>query len=96
MLFQNLTDGLSNTQVNFLKALINDVEKFSSQAVILEYGLGTSANITKIKKMLISKEIIDAEGGRITFLDPLYKAWLKEYYFNKKIEFNTRNLKNLI
>jgi uncharacterized protein len=81
MLFQNLTDGLSNTQVNFLKAVGNDVEKLSSQAIILEYGLGTSANIIKIKKMLISKEIIDTEGGRITFLDPLYKAWLKEYYF---------------
>jgi uncharacterized protein len=80
MLFQNLTDGLSNTQVNFLKALVNNVEKLSSQAIILEYGLGTSANIIKIKKMLISKEIIDTEGGRITFLDPLYKSWLKEYY----------------
>ena len=84
MLFQNLTDGLSNTQVNFLKALVNDVEKFSSQPIILEYGLGTSANIIKIKKMLISKEIIDTEGGIITFLDPLYKAWLKEYYFKRQ------------
>jgi len=85
MLFQNLTDGLSNTQVNFLKALINDVEKLSSQAIILEYGLGTSANITKIKTMLISKEIIDTEGSMITFLDPLYKAWLKEYYFKRQL-----------
>jgi uncharacterized protein len=84
MLFQNLTDGLSNTQVNFLKAVVNDVEKLSSQAIILEYGLGTSANIIKIKKMLISKEIIDTEGSRITFLDPLFKAWLKEYYFNRE------------
>jgi uncharacterized protein len=82
MLFQNLTDGLSNTQVNFLKALINDVEKLSSQSVILEYGLGTSGNIIKIKKMLISKEIIDIKGGKITFLDPLYKAWLKGHYYN--------------
>jgi uncharacterized protein len=84
MLFQNLTDGLSNTQVNFLKALINEVEKFSSQAVVLDYGLGTSGNINKIKKMLISREIIDIEGGRITFLDPLYKSWLKEYYFKRQ------------
>lgn len=84
MLFQNLTDGLSNTQVNFLKALINDVEQLSSQSTVLEYGLGTSGNIMKIKKMLISKEIIDIEGGRITFLDPLYKAWLKEYYYKKQ------------
>jgi hypothetical protein len=78
MLFQNLTDGLSNTQVNFLKALINDVAQLSSQKTILEYGLGTSGNIMKIKKTLISKEIIDIDGGKINFLDPLYKAWLKD------------------
>jgi hypothetical protein len=84
MLFQNLTDGLSNTQVNFLRALINDVRQLSSQNTLLEYGLGTSGNIMKIKKMLISKEIIDIENGRITFLDPLYKAWLKEYYYKKQ------------
>lgn len=42
MLFQNLTNGLSNTKVNFLKALINDVEQLSAKEVIAEYGLGTS------------------------------------------------------
>jgi AAA+ ATPase superfamily predicted ATPase len=83
MLFQNLTDGISNTQVNFLKALVNGEEQLSSQNTILEYGLGTSGNVLKIKKMLIYKEIIDIENGRITFLDPLYKAWLMAYYFRK-------------
>jgi hypothetical protein len=34
--------------------------------------------------MLVSKEIIDIEGGRIAFLDPLYKSWLKEYYFKRQ------------
>jgi AAA+ ATPase superfamily predicted ATPase len=81
MLFQNLTDGLSNTQVNFLKALTNNVERLSSQDTIIEYGLGTSGNVIKIKKKLVSDEIIDIIGNRITFLDPLYKKWLLDYYF---------------
>jgi uncharacterized protein len=83
MLFQNLTDGLSNTQINFLKALTDKIEQLSSQKTIQDYRLGTSANVVKIKKMLINKEIIDLSGDKIYFLDPLYKFWLKKYFFNQ-------------
>jgi hypothetical protein len=82
MLFQNLTDGLNKTQLGFLKALTDSIDQLSSQKTILEYRLGTSANVVKIKKTLINKEIIDFQGKEISFLDPLYKFWLKEYYFN--------------
>jgi hypothetical protein len=82
MLFQNLTDSLSRTQLNFLKALTNNIDQLSSQATLQEYRLGTSANVMKIKKMLISKEIIDIKGNNIMFLDPLFKYWLKEYFFS--------------
>ena len=81
MLFQNLTDGLSKTQLNFLRALTDNVGQLSSQSVILDYQLGTSANVVKIKKTLVNKEIIDIRGNNIVFLDPLYKVWLKEYFF---------------
>jgi len=81
LLFQSLTDGLSNSQINFLRALINKVEHLSSQKTLLNYKLGTSGNILKIKKALIRKEIIDIQGSNITFLDPLYKYWLEKYYF---------------
>jgi len=82
MLFQNLTDGLNGTQLNLLKALTDNVDQLSSQSTILEYRMGTSANVVKIKKMLMRKEIIDIHGNQITFLDPLYKFWLREYFFN--------------
>ncbi len=81
MLFQALTDGLSNSQINFLKALICNEQQFSAAKVIQAYNLGTSANVLKIKKRLYNNEIIDNEGDRITFLDPLYRYWLKMYYF---------------
>ncbi|HEX2968841.1 MAG TPA: ATPase [Bacteroidales bacterium] len=81
LLYQNLTDNFSTTQLNLLKALLNDEEQLSSQKIIQEYGLGTSANVTKIKKTLSDKEIIDLQNDKISFLDPLYKYWLKEYFF---------------
>ena len=81
MLFQTITDGLNNSQINFLKAVINKVEQFSSKETILEYNLGTSANVLKIKKSLTNREIIDIQSDTVTFLDPFYKYWLKKYFF---------------
>jgi hypothetical protein len=81
MLFQNLADGLTRTQLGFLKALTDNVKQLSSQDTIQEYQLGTSANVIKIRKMLISKEIIDLNENGISFLDPLFKYWLKRYFF---------------
>lgn len=80
-LFQALVDGLSNSQVNFLRALISNEQQLSSAKELQEYKLGTSANVSKIKKMLSNNEIVDLLGERIAFIDPLYKYWLKKYYF---------------
>lgn len=77
MLFQALTDGLSNSQVNLLKALICKENQLSSQEVLKEYQLGTSANVLKGKKILFNKEIIDMQGEDINFIDPLYKFCLE-------------------
>ncbi len=81
MLFQSITDGLNNSQINLLKAVINNVEQLSSKATIQKYRLGTSANVLKVKKALVNKEIIDIQNNTVTFLDPLYRYWLKVYFF---------------
>ncbi len=81
LLFQNLTESLSTTQLNFLKAIIDKVKMFSSKDTIQKYQLGTSANVIRIKKALIGKEIIDDQGGVIEILDPIFEIWLREYYF---------------
>ncbi len=82
MLFQNITETLSNSQINFLKALLDGVSRFSSKRNIDKYHLGTSANVVRIKKALINKEIIDDQPGEIKILDPVYAIWLKMYYFH--------------
>ncbi|MDF1518584.1 MAG: ATPase [Lutibacter sp.] len=81
LLFQTLTDELSKTQINFLKAILKNAIQLSSKSTIKEYQLGSSANVLKIKNALIKKEIIDIQIGEISFMDPLYKYWLKKYYF---------------
>jgi hypothetical protein len=81
LLFRNITDNLSNTQLYFLKALIKGEKHFNSQKVILNYKLGTSGNISKIKKGLTDKRILEINDIQIQFLDPIYKAWLEKLYF---------------
>jgi len=81
MLFQNMTEVLTTTQINFLKAVIAREKQLSSKETIASYNLGTSANVARLKKTLISREIIDEDVGKITILDPLFSFWLKNIYF---------------
>jgi len=81
LLFQNITESLTTNQVNYLKALLDEQKMFSSKKTIEKYKLGTSANVTRIKKALIDKEIIDDSGNKIEMLDPIFAIWLKKYYF---------------
>lgn len=84
MLYQKETDYLSNTQINFLKALTDRVGQFSAAPTLREYNLGTSGNVVKIKKALEKKEIIDTLDDKIQFLDPVYELWFRRDYLRYK------------
>ncbi|MFA9392286.1 MAG: ATP-binding protein [Prolixibacteraceae bacterium] len=84
LLFQTKTDELIETQINLLEAIIDGEVQLSSQRVLAQYRLGTSANSLKARKSLINKEIIDIEKKNIVFLDPMYKHWLIQTYFKHK------------
>lgn len=74
LLFQNITENLATTQVNYLKTLIDEARMLSSKEVINTYHLGSSANVSRIKAALINKEIIDDLAvGNPQIQDPVYK-----------------------
>lgn len=81
LLFQTRIDELNTSHVNFLKAIIKGEKQTSSKNTINRYDLGTSANVLRIKKALLKKEIIDIQKGKICFLDPVFRHWLNHYYF---------------
>ena len=86
ILYTRETENLSNIQFNFLKALAEGVHTgLSSKEIVNKYQLGTSANVLKIKKVLIQKELIDDQAG-IYFLDPVYELWFKKNMLHQKIE----------
>lgn len=83
-LFQREVDQMTVLQINFLRAIIEGVNKFTSAKNLEKYKIGTSANVKRIREALENKEIIDNISGRPEFLDPLFELWLTEVYFQKK------------
>jgi hypothetical protein len=80
-LFQTRTDEFTPSQTNFMKAILEETEQHSSKGNLIKYNLGTSANVIRIKQALVSREILDIRENKIYFMDPVYKSWLKKYYF---------------
>lgn len=80
MMYQREMDRLTNKQLNFLRAMADNIDKFSSSETLMNYHLGSQGNIKRIKKALENKEIIDLWGHQIQFIDPLFKLWFKSVY----------------
>lgn len=85
-LFIQMTESLSEYQLNFLHALTDGVtDGFSTQQVLGKYRLGTSANINRLKKTLKEKDLIDSTAANcIELSDPILKLWLRRRIFNDK------------
>ena len=76
--FQREVEGLTELQLNLLRAVANGVDTgFGKKDVIRKYRLESSANVQGIKKSLIKKDLIDVDGTIITFNDPIFKLWIK-------------------
>jgi hypothetical protein len=81
LLFVGQIEAMTTTQVNFLKAVLNNETAFQSQDVLKRYNLGTASNIGRVKTALMGKEVIDISAKRVEILDPIFKLWLREEYF---------------
>ena len=75
-LYYRYIEELTGYQINFLRAVTEGIHKeFTKKDILKKYDLGTSANITRIKKSLENKELIDNTNGIITFDDPVFRIW---------------------
>ena len=81
LLFEQQTENLSAYQMNFLRALVDGVRSgFTTTAVLQKYRLGSSANISILKRALIKKELIETEGKFVDLADPVLGLWLKQLF----------------
>ena len=77
-LFEKQTESLTTYQMNFLRAIVDGVsDEFTTQEVLQKYQLGTSANVSAVKRALEKKELIEVEKRQVVIPDPILKEWLK-------------------
>lgn len=80
--YRFITGNLTDNQINFLRAVCDGVQRFSSSEILKKYHLNSSANVFRLKEALSKKEIVtfDAEE-RASVIDPMFELWLKRRYF---------------
>jgi len=83
-LFREITGRLSIYQLSFVRAILDGVTKFSAQEILDKYKFNSSANVVRLKEAVQKKEILEQEGEKWYFLDPLFKSWLKRVYWGEE------------
>jgi hypothetical protein len=83
--FNAIMEDLTTHQVNFLRATVDGVVRFSAADVIRKYGLNSSANVKRVKDALMKKEVLQFdENDNPQIIDPLFEYWVKKYFFELK------------
>ena len=79
-IFDLQADMLSNSQINYLKAIIDGIDRFCSAENIEKYHLNSSANITRVRGALEKKEIIEHIKGKPLIINPVFELWFRNIY----------------
>lgn len=80
-LFEKQTESLTTYQMNFLRAVADGVHgEFSTQEILQKYQLGSSANVSIVKRALVKKELIEVEKRQVFISDPVLELWLKREF----------------
>lgn len=77
-LFEKQTESLTIYQMNFLRAIVNGVHsEFTTHDILQKYQLGSSANVSIVKRALVKKELIEIDKRQVMIPDPVMAVWFK-------------------
>ncbi|MBQ5505839.1 MAG: orc1/cdc6 family replication initiation protein [Prevotella sp.] len=79
-MFLNDTETLAASQIEMLRAIKDGVLQLSSSETRTKYHLGNPNTISKNKKVLQNKDIVEVKGGKMVFVDPIYRLWFEREY----------------
>ena len=79
-LYQSECDALTASQLNLLVAVANNEQQLTAVETMNRYKVGTPQNISKNKKVLQNRDIIEKSKEGFTFLDPVFKRWFVKMY----------------
>ena len=78
--FQNELDEMVPSQIALLKAIAAGEKHFNAKEVVEKYHLGQSQTITRNKKTLVEKDLVEKNRDAFSFVDPLFELWIKREY----------------
>jgi len=79
-LYQNECDVLTASQLNLLIAVANNEPFLTAVETLNRYNMGTPQNVSKNKKLLQNRDIIEKTKTGFAFLDPVFKRWFVNEY----------------
>ena len=79
-LYQNECDALTASQINLLVAIADNEQYLTSVETMNRYKMGTPQNISKNRKALQNRDIIERTKEGYVFLDPVFKRWFVNVY----------------
>lgn len=79
-MFLSDTESLAPSQIEMLRAIKDGVRQLSSAEAKRNYALGNPNTISKNKKVLRDKDIIEERKGELGFVDPVYRLWFSQEY----------------
>ena len=79
-MFLSDTESLAPSQIEMLRAIKDGVQQLSSMEAKRLYALGNPNTISKNKKVLKEKDIIEEAKGKLVFVDPVYHLWFSRNY----------------
>lgn len=79
-MFLSDTELLAPSQLEMLRAIKDGVQQLSSTEAKSAYALGNPNTISKNKKVLRDKDIIEDRKGKLSFVDPVYHLWFSHEY----------------
>lgn len=81
LMFDTVTQTLSNQQICLLHAMSAGEKNITSKSIMDKYNLTSPTAISRSRKALVEKDILDKLAGVYSFQDPIYAYWLKHEYF---------------
>ena len=79
-LYQNECEALTASQLNLLIAVVKNEPFLTSVETLNKYKMGTPQNVSKNKKVLQNRDIIEKTRDGFNFLDPVFKRWFVGEY----------------
>ncbi len=83
LLFSNIAEGLTNQQINLLRAIVDNAQGITTLATLRRYHFTSATAMYRCRETLVKRDIIDVTPGAIQFQDPMFAYWLRHLYFTR-------------